>query len=268
MKNKINELLKKTEYSFDDLVSIMEILRSENGCPWDKEQTHESIRKNMIEETYEVVEAIDSGDIPALREELGDVLMQVVFHSRMEEEKGSFTVNDVCDEVCKKLIVRHPHVFSDVVADTSSEVLKNWEEIKNQTKGINKQSESLMAVPSVLPALMRAQKIQSRAAKVNFDFTDENSAMDKVYEEVEELKVAINENNGDVTEEIGDVLFSVVNVSRHCGIDAEEALFMANEKFIARFKYIEQTALSRGIDIKTAGVKELDKLWDEAKAKE
>lgn len=265
MKDKYSQLLNKESYNFDDLVNIMALLRSEGGCPWDIEQTHESIRKNLIEETYEAVDAIDRKDIPALREELGDVLMQVVFHARMEEETGSFDIGDVCDEVCKKLIVRHPHVFGDVDADTSDKVLKNWEIIKNQTKGLTSRSETLMAVPSVFPSLMRAQKIQSRAAKAGFDFDGVESALDKLCEEISELKAALTQSKEAVKEEIGDVLFSAVNVSRLCHEDAEEALFFSNEKFISRFKAMEDLANARGIDINESDISVLDSLWDEVK---
>ena len=265
MKDEYRELLSKDRYYFDDLVYIMSRLRSKGGCPWDIEQTHESIRANFIEETYEAIDAIDRKDMPALREELGDVLMQVVFHARMEEELGSFNIDDVCDEVCKKLIVRHPHVFGDVTASDSAQVLTNWEIIKNQTKGIKKQSESLAAVPSVFPALMRAQKIQSRAAKVGFDFDSVFGALDKLIEEIEELKKAISDKSN-IREELGDVLFSAVNVSRLCKEDAEEALFFSNEKFISRFKTMEELASERGINLKDADISLMDKLWEEAKA--
>ena len=261
MKSK-QELLKQTTYGFDDLVAIMEILRSEGGCPWDREQTHESIRKNFIEETYEVVDAIDHKDTAGLREELGDVLMQVVFHARMEEEIGSFTIDDVCREVCEKLIIRHPHVFSDTVADDSATVLKNWEEIKNKTKGIEKQSESLMAVPEALPALMRAQKIQHRAAKIGFDFPDADAALQKLEEEITEVRQA---DEAHKKEEIGDVLFSAVNFARLSGYDAEECLYFSNEKFVSRFKAMESLASIRGIDLKQANLAGLDRLWEEAK---
>jgi len=259
-------LLKKEVYCFSDLVSIMKILRSEGGCPWDREQTHESIRNNFIEETYEVIDAIDHGDKAGLREELGDVLMQVVFHARIEEESGSFNVDDVCDEVCRKLIIRHPHVFADTVASDTAAVLKNWDEIKNRTKGIKKQSESLMAVPEALPALMRAQKVQSRAAKVGFDFPNADNAMEKLKEELDE--VASSKNTLKEKEELGDLLFAAVNVIRLSGYDAEECLFAANEKFISRFKGMEALAGAQGASLKDFSLEEQNRLWDEVKAKE
>lgn len=264
----IKDFLNKTSYTFADLVSVMEILRSEGGCPWDREQTHESIRKNFIEETYEVVDAIDRKDLPGLREELGDVLLQVVFHARMEEEQGNFTIDDVCDEICRKLIIRHPHIFADTVAEDTETVLRNWEDIKNKSKGIEKQSESLMAVPAVLPALMRAQKVQGRAAKVGFDFADVSVALDKLEEEIAEFRASLSTGLEQACEEMGDVLFSAVNVSRLAKIDAEEALYGSNEKFIRRFQGMEALAAERKISLKEISTEELDALWEEIKEKE
>ena len=264
MNNDINELKLKTEYGFDDLVAIMKLLRSECGCPWDKEQTHESIRKNLIEETYEVVDAIDRKDVEALKEELGDVLLQVVFHSQMESERGRFSVDDVCNDVCRKLIVRHPHILGDTVADDAGTVLKNWEEIKNKTKGMKKQSESLAAVPASLPALMRAQKMQSRAAKVGFDFAGADAAVEKLEEETKELREALNSGSGSA-EELGDVLFSAVNVARFISVDAEECLFRATEKFLSRFQTMERLAEAEGRTLAEADMSEMDELWSKAK---
>ena len=264
----INYFLTKETYDFYDLVSIMEILRSEGGCPWDREQTHESIRKNFIEETYEAIDAIDRKDLPGLREELGDVMMQVVFHARMEEEQGTFSIDDVCDEVCRKLIVRHPHVFADTVADDAATVLRNWEDIKNKTKGMDKQSDTLMAVPTVLPSLMRAQKVQSRAAKVGFDFDGVTSALDKLQEEIDEFREALRKGQEQTFDEMGDVLFSAVNVARLSGVDAEESLYGANEKFIRRFKAMEQLAVKRNVSLKEATMEEMDALWEEVKEQE
>lgn len=264
----IKDFLSKTSYTFADLVSVMEILRSEGGCPWDREQTHESIRKNFIEETYEVVDAIDRKDLSGLREELGDVLLQVVFHARMEEEQGNFTIDDVCDEICRKLIIRHPHIFADTVAEDTETVLRNWEDIKNKSKGIEKQSESLMAVPAVLPALMRAQKVQGRAAKVGFDFADVSVALDKLEEEIAEFRASLSTGLEQACEEMGDVLFSAVNVSRLAKIDAEEALYGSNEKFIRRFQGMEALAAERKISLKEISTEELDALWEEIKEKE
>ncbi|MBQ2971417.1 MAG: nucleoside triphosphate pyrophosphohydrolase [Ruminococcus sp.] len=256
----------KNKYDFSDLVKIMKILRSPDGCPWDRVQTHESIRANFIEETYEAIEAIDTKDTALLKEELGDVLMQVIFHSLMEEEVGSFDIDDVCDEVCKKLIVRHPHVFSDTIADTPDEVLKNWDQIKMNTKSQKSQSEVLDSVSKSLPALMYSQKVQHKAAKVGFDFEKTDDALSKVYEELSELKEAINNNdNENISEELGDLLFSVVNVSRFIKVDSERALYDATLKFTDRFSKVEKLCKERNINMAEAPISELDSLWDEVK---
>lgn len=256
----------KEAYNITDLIGIMRILRSPDGCPWDKVQTHESIRQNFIEETYEAVEAIDKGDSPLLREELGDVLMQVIFHSLMEEEEGRFNFDDVCDDVCKKLIIRHPHVFGNVEADTPDEVLRNWDAIKMQTKSQESYADSVDDVARSLPALMRAQKVQKRSAKSGMDFEDIESAADKVLEEHAELLTAVKSGDKAKTEdELGDLLFSVVNIARFVGADAELALSKATDKFAARFRAVEELAHSRGIDMKTASTELIDSLWEEVK---
>lgn len=259
---------KKQRYNIDDLLAIMRILRSDQGCPWDREQTHQSIRKNMIEETYEVVEAIDTQDSVLLQEELGDVLMQVVFHAQIEEEEHRFNFEDVCDGVCKKLIVRHPHVFSDVQVSDSAQVLTNWESIKRSQKGQTSYTESLRSVPSVLPSLMRSEKVQSRAAKSGFDYPDLGWAMGDLKSEVGELEEAIAYNNHeDIEEELGDLLFSCVNVARKANVEPEYALTKSCEKFIERYAKVEQMSRERGIDMKTAGIDQLNELWKEAKGK-
>lgn len=256
----------KEAYNITDLIGIMRILRSPDGCPWDKVQTHESIRQNFIEETYEAVEAIDKGDSPLLREELGDVLMQVIFHSLMEEEEGRFNFDDVCDDVCKKLIIRHPHVFGNVEADTPDEVLRNWDAIKMQTKSQESYADSVDDVARSLPALMRAQKVQKRSAKSGMDFEDIESAADKVLEEHAELLSAVESDDKAKTEdELGDLLFSVVNIARFVGADAELALSKATDKFAARFRAVEELANKRGIDMKTASTELIDSLWEEVK---
>ena len=242
----------------------MRILRSENGCPWDREQDHHSIRKDFIEEVYEAVEAIDLEDTALLREELGDVLLQVVFHSRIEEEKGSFNFDDVVNEVCQKLVIRHPHVFGDVSVKSSDDVLKNWNNIKQETKGQETYTETLESVCSALPALMRAQKLGQRAKRAGLDFADAGSALDALESEIAELKAAIAENSN-VEEEIGDVLFSAVNVSRLCGYDAEEALTRSSDKFIDRFRKAEELTRFDGTDMKSLNIDELDAYWQKAK---
>lgn len=256
----------KTNYKFEDLIEIMKFLRAPGGCPWDREQNHKSIRKNLIEETYEVIEAIDTDDKDLLKEELGDVLLQVVFHAEMENEIGSFNIDDVCDGICKKLIIRHPHVFGNVQADTSDEALSSWDNVKMQTKSQKSQYEAMESVSKALPSLMRSTKIQQKAAKVGFDLEDVNGAFEKLTEEVSELKEAINEkDNEHQAEELGDVLFSVVNVARFLKIDSEEALYKACDKFSERFRKVELLAKERNIDMSSATVKELDSLWEEVK---
>lgn len=256
----------KEKYDISDLVKIIAVLRAPGGCPWDREQTHESIKKNFIEETYEVVEAINKQDPAMLREELGDVLLQIMLHTQMETETGRFTFDDVCDEICKKLIVRHPHVFGDVTVSSTGEVLSNWDAIKMQTKKQKTVSESIDSVPRELPALMRAQKVQHKAAKAGFDWDDISGALDKVYEEADEVKSALRENDASNTaEEIGDLLFACVNVCRFAHVDGEETLTAATDKFAERFKITERLAKDGNIDMKNAPIEELDKLWDKAK---
>lgn len=256
----------KDNYNFEDLLKIMEVLRSPEGCPWDREQTHESIRKDFIEETYEVIEAINKKDKELLCEELGDVLLQVAFHVQIEKEEGSFGIEEVTDGVCKKLIERHPHVFGEVKVSSTGEVLDNWDTIKRKSKGQKTQGSAMEKIPKELPALMRAQKIQSKAKKAGFDWDDISGAYEALGKEIEELKEA--EKSGDenkITDELGDVLFSVVNISRFFGVDSEEALTKSNNKFIERYLIVERLAREREIDMQSSSIEELDKLWDEAK---
>ncbi|OGO88027.1 MAG: nucleoside triphosphate pyrophosphohydrolase [Clostridiales bacterium GWF2_36_10] len=244
----------------------MALLRSENGCDWDKEQTHKSIRKNLIEETYEVIEAIDKDDFPLMREELGDLLLQVVFHSQIAKDEGYFNVDDVTDELCKKLIVRHPHVFGDVNVSGSDEVLKNWDAIKVNTKKIKTSTEAMNSISTSLPALMRATKIGEKGAKVGFDFDDPTDAIIKVKEEISEVENALSiGSRDDIKEEIGDLLLAVVNVARLAKIDSEEALYNANEKFISRFKMVEEAAIKQGIDLKNTHRDTKEALWQASK---
>ena len=258
----------KDRYNIDDLLHIMRCLRDPGGCPWDREQTHESIKKNLIEETYEVIEAINKQDKELLLEELGDLLLQVVFHTEMETEKGGFTFDDVCNGVCQKLVERHPHVFGTVQADNAEEALSSWDAVKRQKKGQKKGSVPMLTIPRELPALMRADKVQTKAKKVGFDWPDVAGALDKLEEETAELKEAIAaEKPEDISMELGDLLFSAVNVSRFVGCDAEEALTASTDKFIARFQKLEALAAERGIDLETASLSEMDKLWDEIKTK-
>ena len=256
----------KDKYDINDLLKIMELLRSPGGCPWDAEQTHESIRNSLIEETYEVIEAINKKDRELLLEELGDVLLQVVFHAQMEREKESFDFSDVCDGVCKKLVERHPHVFGSVTVESTDDVLKNWDDIKRKSKGQKTQGSSMEKIPREMPALMRAEKIQSKAKKVGFDWPEIGGALDALESEIKELKAAMQ--SGSQTEiegEMGDVLFSCVNVSRFLKVDPELALTSSNEKFIRRFLEVERLANEKGINMKEKSIEELDELWNQAK---
>lgn len=256
----------KEKYNIDDLLQIMSILRAPGGCPWDAEQTHKSIKKDFIEETYEAIEAINKDDKDLLREELGDVLLQVVFHCQIEKELDTFDFSDVTDELCKKLIERHPHVFGEVKVEGTDEVLSNWDDIKRKSKGQKTQGSSMLKVPKELPALMRSQKIQGKAKKAGFDWDDMSGAFDALESEIRELKEAIAKKDADsIEDEFGDVLFSCVNVARFIGVDSEEALTRSNDKFIKRFVEVEKLAESRSINMKETPIDELDELWKEAK---
>lgn len=257
----------KSNYSIDDLIEIVKLLRGEGGCPWDREQTHESIKADFIEETCEAIEAIDLKDTELLREELGDVLLQVVFHCRLEEEVGSFRFDDICDGICKKLIVRHPHVFGSVQADNTNQVLKNWDAIKMQTKGQESYTDTLTSVAKSLPALMRAQKVGKRAMRAGMDFRTAQDAIDCIANEKAELDAAVaNGDKKNIEEELGDLLFSCVNAARHLGVDAELALKASTEKFINRFSVTEELTKAEGLNMKELPIEELDLYWDKAKS--
>lgn len=259
----------KDSYSTEDLLRIVEILRAPGGCPWDAEQSHESIRKDFIEETYEVIEAINKNSPEMLREELGDVLLQVVFHTLIETEKGNFTFSDVTDEICKKLIIRHPHVFGDVNVSSTEEVLTNWDAIKMNTKKQTTVAEAIYSIPRELPALMRANKVQKKAAKAGFDWPDVGGAFEKITEEAKEVDAAIEKGSEkEILDEIGDLLFAVVNVARKTGIDPEEALTRATDKFSRRFELSEKMAEAEGVDMKSSTLEKLDEYWEKAKKQE
>lgn len=260
------DFIRKDKYNIEDLLQIMELLRGPGGCPWDAEQTHKSIRKDFIEETYEVIEAINKDDKELLKEELGDVLLQVVFHTQIEKESDCFDFSDVCDGLCKKLVERHPHVFGDINVSSTDEVLSNWDTIKRKSKGQKTQGSSMLKVPKELPALMRAQKIQSKAKKAGFDWDNIDGAFEALYSEIDELKSAMKNGNADeIKNEMGDLLFSCVNVSRFLDVESEEALTLSNEKFIERYVTVEKLAEERNINMKETPIEELDKLWKEAK---
>lgn len=256
----------KEIYTFDDFKKIIEILRSPEGCPWDREQTHNTIRNEFIEETYEAVDAIDRGDKTDLCEELGDVLLQIMLHSQIADENGDFNVEDVIDGVAKKMVLRHPHVFGDVSVENSAQVLENWDKIKKTEKHQTSYTDTLKSVPMSYPALMRAQKIQKRAGKVGFDFESIEAPLQKLNEEHAELLEAIATGDKEkITEEYGDLLFTMVNISRFLKIDSEEALQKASDKFIKRFEAVEDAADKKGKDMKEMSLKELDALWDDVK---
>ena len=254
----------KDSYGVKDLEEIVRILRAPGGCPWDAEQTHQSIRRNFLEEAYEAVEAIDEGSPEHLEEELGDVLLQVVMHARMEQEAGRFDLDCVADGICKKLIYRHPHVFGDVAVSGTGEVLSNWEALKRKEKGQATNTDALEAVARALPALWRAEKVQKKARKAGFDWPDVSGALDKLSEELEELKTAAAEGTN-VAEELGDLLFSAVNAARFLKVDPEDALNGATDKFIGRFRKVEAQAAAQGKAMEDMGLEELDALWERAK---
>ncbi|WP_297210487.1 nucleoside triphosphate pyrophosphohydrolase [uncultured Flavonifractor sp.] len=252
----------KDSYNVKDLEEIVRVLRAPGGCPWDAEQTHQSIRRNFLEEAYEAAEAIDEENPEHLKEELGDVLLQVVFHARMEQEAGRFDLDAVADGVCKKLIYRHPHVFGEVSVSGTGEVLSNWEELKRKEKGQATNTDALKSVARSLPALWRAEKVQKKAKKAGFDWPEVSGALDKLSEELAELKAAVAQGTN-VAEELGDLLFSAVNVSRFLKVDCEDALNQATDKFIDRFRRVEEQAGDRPMTEMT--LEQLDQLWERAK---
>lgn len=258
----------KDIYTYEDLVNILRILRAPGGCPWDREQTHLSNRRNFLEEAYEAVEAFDLDDPKLMEEELGDVLMQVLFNIHMEEEAGRFTTDDVTDHVVRKLIFRHPHVFGSAQPIESGErVLVSWEKLKREEKGQRTTADAMDSVARSLPALWRADKLQSKAAKAGFEFADVSGALLKLEEEVRELRTAVEEGTN-YEEELGDVLFAAVKVGRFCAVDPEEALGKTSDKFLARFRAVEEALAARGQDMADTPLEELTALWNAAKHQE
>lgn len=255
---------RKETYSLQDLIEILRILRAPGGCPWDRAQTHLSDRRNFLEEAYEAAEAFDRDDPALMCEELGDMLMQVLFNIHIEEDAGRFTTDDVTDHICKKLIFRHPHVFGTAAADTSEEVLVNWEALKRQEKGQQTTADAMDAVARSLPALWRADKLQSKAAKAGFEFAGVSGALDKLDEEMRELREAA-ERGTNFSEELGDVLFAAVKAGRFLNVDPEDALNATCEKFIARFRRVEEVCAARGAEMSSLPLDELTRLWNEAK---
>lgn len=254
----------KQSYDGQDLMEIVRILRHPGGCPWDQEQTHRSIRRNLLEEACEAAEAIDNDDVDGLKEELGDVLLQVYFHTSIEEDAGRFTLDDVADGVCKKLIYRHPHVFGDVTVDSTDQVLSNWEELKKKEKHQETQADAVDAVARTLPALWRAEKMKKKAAKAGFDWRDITGALDKLSEELDELRAAALDGEGDPAEELGDLLFAAVCVGQFLDADPEDALHAACDKFSARFRRLEALAAQRGLKLDELSDGEQIALWRES----
>lgn len=249
---------------FDTLKQIVAILRSPGGCPWDREQTHDSIKENLLEESYESLEALDSGDPAKMCEEFGDLLLQIMLHARMAEESGEFAVADVIAGISAKLVRRHPHVFGDVTVHTSQDVMINWEKIKRAER--IKDAHMLASVPRHMPALAYAQAVQKRVARVGFDWPGLEGVLDKVQEEIEELRAAATQD--EKRHELGDLLFALVNLGRWLGLDAEESLRLTNQRFYRRFSYIEDACHQRGQTISDLSLEEMDRLWEEAKRAE
>ena len=254
--------VRKPRYDYNDLLEIIRLLRSPEGCPWDKVQTHESIRRGLLEEAYEAAEAIDARDTDLLKEELGDVLMQVVFHADIEKDAGHFDMDDVCDGVVKKLLFRHPHVFGDGHEDSPESVLVSWDKLKRREKGQKTVADSMDSVARSLPGLWRAEKLQKKASAAGFEWPDVQGALAKLEEEVSELRRAV-EDGGDVPDELGDVLFAAVKVGRFAGVDPETAIASTCEKFIHRFRAVEDGAQGRPLETLTP--EEMTELWNRAK---
>ncbi len=255
---------------FSILVNIMKKLRSKDGCMWDREQSHDSIKRNLIEETYEAVECIESSDLEGLKEELGDLMLQIVFHSQMASESGEFNINDVMKNIIEKLIRRHPHVFENKILNNCDEILENWEDIKKaeRKKSLKKKDSIFVDIPKILPSLHYAYEIQNRASRLGFDWDEIKEVFKKIKEEINEINKELKRGKKDaVAEEIGDTLFSIVNFSRHLDIDCEQCLKNTSKKFIQRFDFMEKYAKENNLDFKKMSLEEKDKLWEIAKKK-
>ena len=256
---------KKQLEAFGRVLDVMETLREK--CPWDRKQTFDSLRCNTIEETYELVDAIQQLDMPNIKKELGDVLLHIVFYALMAQEKDEFDIADVCNALCDKLIFRHPHVYGEVNADTPDAVIQNWEQIKLKEKEGNK--SVLSGVPSALPALIKAHRIQDKARNVGFDWEEREQVWDKVQEEIGEFKEEVRNCDADKMEaEFGDLMFSIINAARLYKINPENALERTNKKFIRRFNYLEEKTIKQGRNLKDMTLAEMDEIWNEAKAME
>lgn len=256
------------KYTVEDLLEILKVLRGENGCPWDRAQTHESIKKSLIEEAYEVIDAMDSGNDAAFSNELGDVLLQVAFHATLAKERGAFDFDDVVREICTKLITRHTHVFGADKAVSAEEALGNWEKNKKKEKNLKTYTDTLNDVPHGFPALMRAQKVQKKAAACNFDWEEVFGVLDKIKEEAAELAEAVEKKSTkEIHEEFGDLLFTIVNLARFLKVDSEVSLIDATNKFIRRFDAAEKLSKEETEDFSTLSPEKMGELWKKAKQK-
>jgi len=252
--------------AFRKLVELMAALRGPEGCPWDRKQTPGSLKPFLVEECYEVIDALDEGDPDKIKEELGDLLFQIIFHARITEEAGQFSMQDVITAIHEKMTRRHPHVFGDEKLSTDKEVLANWEEIKKKEKGREDRRSILEGVPKELPSLLRAHRLQERAARVGFDWNHLNEALPKLDEEIAEFKESLREEDaGKIEEELGDLFFTLVNISRFLGVNPDEALRKTISKFIHRFRYIEEHAENSGRSLNDMSLDEMERLWQEAK---
>lgn len=261
-------MAERNRYTFGDLLTVMEMLRDpESGCPWDKEQTHETLRQYLIEEAHEAVDAINQDDVEKIADELGDVMLQVVFHAQVGKEHGTFSIGDVTTAICHKMITRHVHIFGDVVCETSDDVVKSWEAIKQKEKGLKATTDIMKDVPGYLPALMRASKVQGKARQVGFDWDTPDEALAKVTEETAEVAADIKAGKNPEME-FGDLLFAVVNAARLAGVQPEVALGSATEKFIRRFSTMEKAIFADGKQLKGMTLPEMDKYWDAVKRDE
>jgi len=258
--------MSKTLNSLSKLIKITETLMGDDGCPWDKVQTRESLKPYLVEETYEVLEALDSNDPEKIKDELGDLLYQILFHSKISSLKGEFDFRDVIDNLSEKMVRRHPHVFKEGKLNTPDQVIEQWEEIKKKENSKANQKSILDSIPINLPSLIKAQKLQKKVAKEGFDWDQINDVFDKLDEEISEFKEAVlKKKSTDIQNEIGDILFVITNIAKFHKIDAEEALRSTNNKFIKRFKYIEQKLEGKGKTLKDSSLEEMERYWQEAK---
>ena len=258
--------MSETGNAFEKLVEVIARLRSESGCPWDRQQTHESLKENLLEETYEVIDAIESGEADELRAELGDLMMQIVFHAQLAHERGEFDIKGSVENITEKLVRRHPHVFGEAKVASAEEVLHRWDEIKSEEPGFEKRVSILDGIPKTLPALARAMEISKRAARAGFEWPDLDAVIEKLKEEVCELDEEAHAGDRErIAQEIGDLLFTVVNLARWTGVDPEDALRTMTKRFAARFSEIEEAARASGRPLEEMTIQEMDAVWNRAK---